>query len=133
MRDDALVALSAIELRAAIGRRALSPVELLDACIARIEAIDPAVNAIAARDFERARAAARAAEAAVMRGDALPPLHGLPLGVKDLLDTEGLLSTSGNVGLRDHVPARDNSLVAALRAAGAIVVAKTNVPVADPA
>ncbi|HMS78133.1 MAG TPA: amidase [Burkholderiaceae bacterium] len=128
MRDDALVALSAIELRAAIGRRALSPVELLDACIARIEAIDPAVNAIAARDFERARAAARAAEAAVMRGDALPPLHGLPLGVKDLLDTEGLLSTSGNVGLRDHVPARDNSLVAALRAAGAIVVAKTNVP-----
>ena len=128
MRDDGLVALGAVALRALIGRRQVSPLELMDACIARIEAVNPAVNAIAATDFERARDAARAAEAQVMRGDALGPLHGLPLGVKDLLDTEGLLSTSGNVGLRDHVPAADNSLVARLRAAGAIVTAKTNVP-----
>jgi amidase len=128
MRDDTLTAMSAVDLRAAIGRRAVSPVELLEACLARIDVLDPAVNAIAARDVERARAAARSAETAVMRGDALPPLHGLPLGVKDLLDTAGLLTTCGNVGLRHHVPEHDNSLVAALRAAGAVVVAKTNVP-----
>jgi amidase len=119
---------SAVELRRLIGARKLSPVELLDACIARIERYNPAVNAIAATDFERARAAARAAEAAVMRGDALGALHGLPLGVKDLQDTAGLLTTYGNAGLRGNVPAADNTLVARLRAAGAIVTAKTNVP-----
>ncbi len=63
--------------------------------------------------------AARAAETAVLRGDALGPLHGLPLGVKDLQDTEGLLTTYGNVGYRHHVPARDNGLVTRLKRAGA--------------
>ncbi|OYV01630.1 MAG: amidase [Burkholderiales bacterium PBB5] len=119
---------SAVALRALIGRRAISPVELMDACIARIQAFNPAVNAICATDFERASASARAAEAAVMRGDVLGPLHGLPLGVKDLQDTAGLLTTSGNIGRRNHVPGQDIALVARLRAAGAIVTAKTNVP-----
>jgi amidase len=123
-----LPALSARELRALIARRAVSPVELMDACIARIEALNPAINAIAATDFERARRAAGAAEAAVMRGDPLGALHGLPLGVKDLQDTAGLLTTCGNAGRRNHVPTRDNALVERLRAAGAIVTAKTNVP-----
>jgi amidase len=100
----------------------------MDACVARIEALNPAVNAIAACDFERARATAREAEAQVMRGAPLGPLHGLPLGVKDLQETQDLLTTWGNVGLRGHVPSADNSLVARLRAAGAIVTAKTNVP-----
>ena len=118
----------AVELRALIARRELSPVELMDACIHRIEALNPGVNAIAATDFERARAAARDAEAQVMRGEALGLLHGLPLGVKDLQNTAGLLTTCGNVGLRGHVPAHDTALVARLRAAGAIVTAKTNVP-----
>ncbi len=111
-----------------IGRREISPVDVMDACIARIEALNPAINAIAAIDFERARAGARNAEAAVMRGDPLGLLHGLPLGVKDLQDTAGLLSTSGTVSRRNHVPTHDNTLVARLRAAGAIVTAKTNVP-----
>ena len=119
---------SAVELRRLIGSRRLSPVELLDACIARIEQLNPAVNAICATDFERARAQARQAEAQVMQGKPLGPLHGLPLGVKDLQDTAGLLTTCGNVGLRGNVPAADNALVARLRAAGAIVTAKTNVP-----
>lgn len=127
-RDDAVLGLSAVELRRLIGARSLSPLELMRASIARIEALNPGVNAIAATDFERALEQARAAESAVMRGGALPPLHGLPLGVKDLLDTEGLLSTCGNVALRGHVPAADNSLVARLKRAGAIVAAKTNVP-----
>jgi Asp-tRNA(Asn)/Glu-tRNA(Gln) amidotransferase A subunit family amidase len=120
--------LSATELRRLIGARQLSPVELLDACIARIQRYNPAVNAVTATDFERARARAREAEAAVMRGDALGPLHGLPLGVKDLQDTAGLLTTYGNAGLRGNIPKADNTLVARLRAAGAIVTAKTNVP-----
>lgn len=127
-RHHSLLAQSAVQLRRLIGARQLSPVELMDACIARIEALNPFVNAICATDFERARASARQAEAAVMRGDALGLLHGLPLGVKDLQDTAGLLTTYGNAGFRAHVPSHDNSLVARLKSAGAIVTAKTNVP-----
>lgn len=123
-----LTSLSAVELRKAIGQKDISPVELLEACIARIEAVNPAVNAICATDYERARMAAREAEAQVLRGDPLGPLHGLPLGVKDLQDTAGLLTTCGNVALRGNVPRTDNALVARLRGAGAIVTAKTNVP-----
>jgi len=126
--DPSLPEKSGVELRRLIGSRQLSPVELMDACIARIEALNPGINAIAATDFERARHSARAAEAEVMRGAPLGLLHGLPLGVKDLQDTAGLLTTYGNAGLRGNVPAHDNSLVARLRAAGAIVTAKTNVP-----
>jgi Asp-tRNA(Asn)/Glu-tRNA(Gln) amidotransferase A subunit family amidase len=126
--DSTLPEKSAVELRRLMGSRQLSPVELLDACIARIDSLNPAVNAICATDFDRARALAREAEAQVMRGEPLGPLHGLPLGVKDLQDTAGLLTTYGNVGLRSNVPAADNALVARLRAAGAIVTAKTNVP-----
>ena len=126
--DDELLDLDAVAQRRLIGQRALSPVELMRASLARIEALNPAVNAIAGTDFERAQQQARAAEQAVQRGDPLPLLHGLPLGVKDLLDTEGLLTTCGNVGLRSHVPRADHALVARLRRAGAIVVAKTNVP-----
>lgn len=126
--DRTLPELSATELRRLIGARQISPVELMEACIARIERYNPAVNAIAATDFERARAQAREAEAAVLRGDRLGPLHGLPLGVKDLQDTAGLLTTCGNVGLRGNIPRADVSLVARLRQAGAIVTAKTNVP-----
>ena len=128
MTAESLLSLSAVELRRQIGARQLSPVELLEACIARIEAVNPAVNAVTATAFDRARVEAREAEAAVMRGDALGLLHGLPLGVKDLEDTEGLLSTYGSARFRSYVPARDNALVARLRAAGAIVTAKTNVP-----
>jgi Asp-tRNA(Asn)/Glu-tRNA(Gln) amidotransferase A subunit family amidase len=128
MNSSTLPEKSAVELRRLIGSRQLSPVELMQACIARIEAFNPAVNAMAATDFERALDAANLAEAQVMRGDALGPLHGLPLGVKDLQDTAGLLTTCGNVRLRGNVPAADNALVARLRAAGAIVTAKTNVP-----
>ncbi len=127
-RDVTLVALSAVEQRRLIGRKAVSPVELLQACIARIEALNPGVNALAATDFDRALAQARQAEDQVLRGEPLGLLHGLPLGVKDLQDTAGLLTTYGNIGLRGHVPAADIGLVARLKAAGAIVTAKTNVP-----
>lgn len=124
----ALVELSAVELRRQIGEKKVSPVELMQACIDHIETYNPAVNAICATDYERALASARAAEAQVIRGDTLPALHGLPLGVKDLQATAGLLTTSGNVRLRGHVPDKDVSYVARLREAGGIVTAKTNTP-----
>jgi len=123
-----LLSLSAVELRRRIGTRQLSPVELLEACIERIEALNPCVNAIAATAYDRARQEARQAEAAVLRGEPLGLLHGLPLGVKDLEETAGLLTTYGSPIYRANVPAADNLLVARLRAAGAIVTAKTNVP-----
>ena len=120
--------LSALELRRLIGTRQISPVELMEACIARIEQFNPAINAVTATDFDRARTTAKQAEHAVMRGEPLGLLHGLPLGVKDLQETAGLLTTYGNVGLRGNIPSRDNSLVSRLRQAGAIVTAKTNTP-----
>ena len=120
--------LSATDARALIGAKRISPVELTESCIARIEAVDHAVNAIATRDFDRARATARAAEQAVMRGDALGALHGLPVGIKDLEETEGLRTTFGSPIFANNIPAKDDRSVACLRAAGAIVLGKTNVP-----
>ena len=110
--------LPAVEARRLIGVKRLAPSELLESCIARIEAVDHAVNAMPARDFTRARATARRADDAVARGDALPPLHGLPIGIKDLEETAGLVTTHRSVIFRDHVPAEDERIVADARAAG---------------
>ncbi|WP_446902771.1 amidase [Burkholderia sp. YIM B11467] len=119
---------SAVELRVLLQSREISAVELLEACIARIEALNPYVNAITATSFERARIEARAADAGFARGDTVGALHGLPIGIKDLEETAGLLTTYGSPLYRANVPAHDNTLVRRLRAAGAIVVGKTNVP-----
>lgn len=120
--------LPAVTARRLIGEKKLSPVELLDSCLARIGAVNHAVNAMTAMDEERARAAAKQAEQAVMQDAALGALHGLPLGIKDLDETEGLRTTFGSPIFKDHVPARDSSMVADLRAAGGIVLGKTNTP-----
>src|SRR3954451_14959895 len=120
--------LAAIEARRLIGGKRLSPVELLESCIARIEATDHAVNAIPARDFDRARQAAKRAEQAVMHGDHLPALHGLPIVIKDLEDAEGLINTQGSPIYKDNVSAQDQRSVGAVRAEGAIIVGKSNVP-----
>jgi len=126
--DNSLISLSALSARRLIGNRQLSPLELLDACIAQIEAINPAVNAVTATCFERARGEARRATEAVMRGEPLGLLHGLPLGVKDLEETAGVLTTYGSPSFRANVPDADNGFVARLRAAGAVLASKTNVP-----
>jgi Asp-tRNA(Asn)/Glu-tRNA(Gln) amidotransferase A subunit family amidase len=123
-----LVETSAVELRRLIGAKVVSPVELLEACINRIESLNPHVNAVTATCYERALIEAQAAERAVMAGEPLGLLHGLPLGVKDLEPTKDLLTTWGSAIYRDHVPAEDIELVARLRRAGAIVTGKTNVP-----
>jgi Asp-tRNA(Asn)/Glu-tRNA(Gln) amidotransferase A subunit family amidase len=125
---DGLLSLSTVELRRRIGTKEISPVELMDASIARIEALNPAVNAIAATDFKAAREQARKAEAAARNGEALGPLHGLPTGIKDLHETAGLLTTYGSPLHRDLVPKHDAAMVANVRRAGAVIVAKTNVP-----
>jgi len=115
-----------VEARRLIGEGRLSPVDLLDSCIARIETVNPSLNAVVATCFERARSEARAAEKAVLDGDDLGPLHGLPIGIKDLSVTEGLLTTFGSPLYADWVPEADECIVATLRQAGAIVVGKTN-------
>ena len=120
--------LSAIEARRLIGAKRLSPVELLDSCLERIHATNPKLNAIVAMDERAARKAAKAAENAVMRGDDLGLLHGLPIAVKDLQDTAGLKTTYGSLLYKDHVPERDNTMIAALRDEGGVILAKTNTP-----
>ncbi len=120
--------LTALEARRLIGERQLSPVELLEACLRRIERVNPAVNAFVALDIERARETAKTAERAVKSGEALGALHGLPMGVKDLNNTAGLRTTYGSLIYKDFVPQQDERLVAALRHAGAVVVGKTNTP-----
>ncbi|MBE9603623.1 amidase [Acetobacteraceae bacterium H6797] len=120
--------LSAVELRRLIGAKQISPVELLESCLSRIEHVNPAVNAMVALDETRARAAAKEAEAKVMRGEVLGALHGLPVGIKDLEETEGLRTTYGSPLFKDNVPTADCAMVARLKAAGAIVVGKTNTP-----
>src|SRR3982750_3819977 len=123
-----LLSTTAVELRRRIGSKEISPVELLEACIERIAQINPAVNAVTATCYDRARKEAKAAEKAVQQGAALGILHGLPTGIKDLEETGGLLTTFGSQLYRDYVPEQDSAMVARVRAAGAIVIAKTNVP-----
>lgn len=128
MSKEELVSLSAVEMRRRIGTKEISPVELLEACLERIEEVNPAVNAVTAMCVARARKEAKAAEAAVRRGEELPLLHGLPTGIKDLEETKDLLTTYGSPLYRDYVPNYDNVMVDRVRASGAIVVGKTNVP-----
>jgi len=120
--------LGAVELRRRIGAKEISPVELLISCLQRIEAVNPALNAVTATCIDRAKTEAKAAEAAVLRGDPLGLLHGLPIGIKDLNETAGLRTTWGSPLYADYVPEKDERMVAAVRKAGAIVVGKTNVP-----
>jgi Asp-tRNA(Asn)/Glu-tRNA(Gln) amidotransferase A subunit family amidase len=120
--------LSAVELSRLLSARAISPVELLDACLSRISSVNPAVNAVVTLDEPRARAAAKAAEAAILRGDDQGALCGLPVLIKDTQDTAHLRTTYGSPLFKDHVPAADQASVARLRAAGAIIFGKTNTP-----
>ncbi|WP_370207158.1 amidase, partial [Pararhodobacter marinus] len=120
--------LSATEARRAISRKALSAGELAEACIARVEAVDHAVNALVARDFDAVRKAARAADEAQARGDALGLLHGLPFGVKDMIDVTGLPTTFGSELFAGNIATGDDAMVTAMRGAGAIPLGKTNNP-----
>ena len=107
--------------------RGPSPRELLDAAIARIEALDPKINAVVVRDFDRARTAADSADAALARGEHRP-LLGLPMTVKEQFNVAGLPTCWGIEKFRDWRPDFDALAVQRLKAAGAIILGKTNVP-----
>ncbi|MEP7045153.1 MAG: amidase family protein [Ilumatobacteraceae bacterium] len=112
----------------AIRRGDLGSVELLDAHLARIERLDPAVNAVCTLAVEPARERAVAADEATSKGESWGPLHGISITVKDAIATEGIRSTGGSPALFDNVPQHDATVVSAVRNAGAIVFGKTNVP-----
>ena len=126
-----LLDLTASDLAALIRRRMVSPVEVLDATIERIDRVNPTINAVVFTDYEGARAAARDAEARVMRGERLGPLHGVPVVIKDLFDLKpGWTSTYGGIrAFKDHVADHYTVLIERLEAAGAVLVGRTNSPV----
>jgi len=125
--SDDLAYRSAADLVAALAGKHISSVELTDFAIARIEALDKPINAVVVRDFDRAQAAAKAADAALARGEARP-LLGLPMTVKEQFNVVGLPTTWGNPKFADWQPNFDSLAVTRLKAAGAIILGKTNVP-----
>ena len=132
MTDDDLCFLSGGEAADLIAARELSPVELVDALLARIEAVQPHINAFTVVRAEAARAEAKAAEAAVGGGETLGPLHGVPFTVKDMIDVAGERITWGSYIFENNVPAEDARVVARLKGAGGIVLGITNMPECGP-
>lgn len=123
-----LMALSAHGVLERYADRRLTPSEYLAASLERIAQVNPKINALTAIDAERAVGEAVLATGRWRTGTPKGPLDGLPVGVKDLQDTKGLLTTHGSPRMRANCPKDDMPLVARLRAAGAIILAKTNVP-----
>jgi aspartyl-tRNA(Asn)/glutamyl-tRNA(Gln) amidotransferase subunit A len=124
--DDDIAFLGAARQAELIREKRLSPVELVRIYLSRIDHLDPALGAYITVCREAAETAARAAEAAVMRGDRLGPLHGVPLAVKDQFDTKGVRTTLGSRLLEDNVPSRDATVVRRLAEAGGILLGKLN-------
>ncbi len=123
-----LCALSATEQVLLVRTGQVSPVDLVEAALARIEIVQPACNPFAFVFAEEARAAARAAADAVTRGGELGPLHGLPVAFKDFTPTKGHRTTRGSVAFEHWVPDEDPAIVRRFKAAGAIIVGKTTTP-----
>ncbi|MFN8020778.1 MAG: amidase [Acidimicrobiales bacterium] len=119
---------TATDLRRMLGAGQVSAREVLDAHLARIEAVNPTINAIVTLSFERAVDDASRADEAHVSGGSLGLLHGLPIAHKDLAETAGIRTTMGSPVFADHVPERDELLVQRLRAAGCVTVGKTNTP-----
>ncbi len=119
--------LSATEIRTRIGSRELSPVEVVEACVARIEAVNGVVNAVVTLN-ERALDDARELERRAAGGEEMGLLWGLPVGIKDVTEVAGLRTTYGSALYADHVPKKDALVVRRLREAGAVILGKTNTP-----
>jgi aspartyl-tRNA(Asn)/glutamyl-tRNA(Gln) amidotransferase subunit A len=116
--------LSLAEAARRIARRELSPVELLDACLARIDAVDARLGSFVTLTRERALAEARAAEAAIMAGRYRGPLHGIPYNLKDIFETRGIRTTAQSKLLADNIPAADCDAQERLSAAGGVLLGK---------
>jgi amidase len=119
---------SATQLLAALRARELSAAELLEHFAARLERVNPALNAVVATNFEAARAKARAADAAPARGEAAGALHGLPMTVKDAIEVVGMPTTCGAPALAKHFAERSADSAERLAEAGAVIFGKTNTP-----
>ena len=128
MRDEDLCFRSAVDLAADIRARRLSPVELAEAVLARIEALNPALNCFCTPTPEIALAEAKAAEEAVMCGRPLGLLHGIPYSIKDLQPTKGVRTMRGSKIFEEHVPDEDTPLERRLRDAGGVFLGKTTTP-----
>jgi len=126
VNDDALCFLSGAELGRRIAHREVSPVEVARAHLARIERIDTKLNAFLTVTAERALDEAAAAEREIAAGESRGPLHGVPMALKDLLDTAGVRTTAGSRILAENVPARDAAVVERLSAAGLVLLGKTH-------
>jgi len=118
----------AVELAKLYRARMVSPLEVVRAALARIDAVNPKVNAVVTLVREAALAQARRATAAMKPGATLPPLFGIPVGIKDVTPTRGIRTTYGSKLFESHVPDEDALVVQRLRAAGAIILGKTNTP-----
>src|SRR5256885_7799933 len=129
MSDERLCWTPATELAALIRKKKVSPVEVLDAVLDRMGRLNPKLNAFVPRTDEQARREAKAAERALAKkGARLGPLRGVPFSVKDLVITKGVRTTFGTPLYRDNVPSEDAPMVERLKAAGAIMLGKTNTP-----
>ncbi|MEO8539843.1 MAG: amidase [bacterium] len=124
--SDQLTNLTIAEAAKRIERRELSPVELTEAYLDRIERLNPAINAYVLVTAERARADAAAAEKAISGGEYRGPLHGIPIGLKDLYDTAGIATAGGSKVLAGRVPEKDSTAARKLADAGAVLLGKTN-------
>lgn len=129
MSNAELCFLPAFELADRVRRRELAPLELMEATVRRIEALNPKINAfVSLFPAEKLLAEARQIADRIARGEAVGPLAGLPLGVKDLEDAIGLPNTHGSLVFKDNVATRDTIQVERLKRAGAVVIGKTNTP-----
>jgi aspartyl-tRNA(Asn)/glutamyl-tRNA(Gln) amidotransferase subunit A len=128
MSDTDLCYMPATDLAAAIRTKQVSPVEVVNAILARIEQLNPQLNAFCLITADAARQAAQAAEQAVMRGEPLGPLHGVPVSIKDLVITKGVRTMRGSKLYEHDVPTEDAPVVERLKAAGAIILGKTTTP-----
>lgn len=125
---DDIIYKSAAALARMIRMKEVSAEEVTRAHLTRIEAVNPKLNAVVQLDAEAALQRARAADSALAKGSVWGPLHGLPITIKDSLDTAGMISTGGTEGRRAYIPPQDATVVQRLRDAGAIIMGKTNTP-----
>jgi aspartyl-tRNA(Asn)/glutamyl-tRNA(Gln) amidotransferase subunit A len=120
--------MDAATLAEKIRTKQLSATEVTEAVLARMDKLNPVIGAFCTPSPDVARAQAKAVEADVMAGKSVGPLAGVPVGIKDLVCTKGIKTTSGSVIYKDYVPTEDDVVVERLKAAGAIIIGKTNVP-----
>ena len=127
-KTDDLIYMSATKVAQLIREKKVSSVEVTKAYIDRQLAVNDRLNAVVMNCYSRALTEAQAADAALAKGEIKGPLHGVPMTIKDSLDTEGVISTGATYGRQQYIPKKDATVVARVRAAGAILLGKTNTP-----